>query len=93
MNILVFPNKTGKQITATRHHITTSVHKGNFGDFKIQCHANNDFELFNKRICKYKLNLNKQINTFQLSHFSFGYTVGCRKYSSFLMRHSILMIK
>ena len=56
--------KTGKsrklrqgQITSIHHHITTSGHKGNFGDNKIQRHANNDFELLTKEsllIGKYK---------------------------------------
>ena len=60
----------GGHITSINHHITTSGHKGNFGDFTIRCHTNNDFEQLIKEsllIGKYKPNLNKQINTFHLS--------------------------
>ena len=69
--------KTGKsrklsqgQITAIHHHIITSGHTGKFGDFKMRCQVNSNFELLIKEsslIDKYKPNLNKQINTFQFS--------------------------
>ena len=36
------------QKTSINHHITSSGHKVNFGDFKIRCHANNDFKLLIK---------------------------------------------
>ena len=46
------------KISAINHHITTSGHQGDLGDFHIQCHANNDFELIIKEsllIGKYDL--------------------------------------